>query len=119
MAGAGTMTMACIAAGGAVAMKAGVGMADGTDMTAGAGMVAGITVGDRLRAAAILRSKIPTKSPTLLAPGEFYWGTIVSRPLLMSWPLTDASVSTACDFGVIPKARCGGSSVTRFYRTVL
>ena len=52
-AGAGTMTMACIAAGGAVAMKVGVGMADGTGMTAGAGMVAGITVGDRLRAANI------------------------------------------------------------------
>ncbi|MDZ5448603.1 hypothetical protein [Labrys sp. ZIDIC5] len=119
MAGAGTMTMACIAVGGAVAMKAGVGMADGTGMTAGAGMVAGITVGDRLRAANIANQDTRQKSPTLLAPGEFYWGTIVSRPLLMSWPLTDASVSTACDFGVIPKARCGGSSVTRFYRTVL
>ncbi|WP_454813985.1 hypothetical protein [Labrys neptuniae] len=46
MAGAGTTTMACIAAGVVVVMKAGADMAEGAGMTDGAGMVAGIIAGD-------------------------------------------------------------------------
>ena len=107
MAGAGTTTMACIGAGGAVAMKAGAGMADGTGMTAGAGMVAGITVGDRLRAAAMSPIKSPDKKARRFMRRASSIGVLSSADLSSSsWPLTGASVSTACDFGVIPEVLC-------------